>query len=144
MNALEKLVDLLAACVLMFGIPLLFFYGKAELTRERTVERSCRLMLNQCAIEGRIDEAVLKEFEFELEKLGIADYDLYCLRTLPEYQNGEVTETSYTRTKHQILEICRREEKIILQKDDRIFLRVPLGDTEVCFSVNVRKGGQEI
>ena len=64
MNALEKLVDLFTACLLLFGIPLLYYGGKTELVRQMTAGRACESFLSRCSIFGEITDIFLGELEF--------------------------------------------------------------------------------
>ena len=143
MNALEKLVDLFTACLLLFGIPLLYYGGKTELVRQMTAGRACESFLSRCSIFGEITDIFLGELEREMISCGCREYVITGERDIYVLSQGALQ----VRKGHLGTERLKQEialaGTVSLLPGDELSVVVYFDGVPAVYAVTVCSGGAE-
>ena len=145
MNALEKIVDLLAAITVMFLVPLLY-YGSGKCVSQAMLSgQAGENFLARISTAGEITLPVLEELEHALLSCGCSRFDVQRQRRLfePSTVEGDVIERIYTEEKEKMLERIHREGRLRLQKGDLVRLIVYVNDIPTMYSGCIRTGAAE-
>ena len=142
MNALEKIVDLLIAVVLMFLVPVLYYSGKHQLSETIMAAQAGKHFLNRISVSGEITVPVWKELERNLAMYGCAEFSLQRERDLyePTENPGEIVERTYCLEKEQIEKQIREQGACLLQKGDRMSLTIYREQAPMTYCEYIRTG----
>lgn len=144
MNGIEKMVDLLAAIVLLFLVPLLYYGSGTAISQTMLAGQAGENFLRRIGTSGEISLPVWLELETMLERYGCDEFELQRERSLYEpvqEQNGVVAESVYTEQKEEIREQVWEEGSYRLQKGDRMRLTLYINDIPTVYFSRVRTGG---
>ncbi len=142
MNALEKVVDLLIAVILMFLIPLLFYsYGK-RISQVVFAGQTGENFLHTVSTAGEITQPVWSDFEKKLKLSGCVKFELQRDYRLfePGEEKGSVVMHNYTDKKGEIAEEIAKSGKYRLRKGDCLKLTMYLNDMPMVYCEYVRTG----
>ncbi len=140
MNALEKLVDLLAAIALLFLIPLLYFEGVNRGAKAEAMGRGGEWLLQRISTAGVITEPVLREWERMLSADLCDGYELVFVRTLYEKQGDAVVKREYVTDVAKLREDAEGEVICSLLRGDRLYLTVFNNKIPAIHYATVRSG----
>ena len=140
MNALEKIVDLLAAVCILFLIPLLYYGSGKRIAQTMLAEQASEAFLNQISTAGEITLPVWTEFEHAVEQFGCETIEILRERRLFEPIGEGVAERVYTEASTDLLTKIDAEGTCYLQKDDRIKLTLYINEVPFVFYETVRTG----
>lgn len=145
MNALEKVVDLLAAVCLMFLIPIFYYGSGKQVSRAILAGQAGEYFLNRISTAGEITLPVWMEFENALERFGCDSFELQRERHLfePSSEMGSVVERTYTESKEMLLLQVKEEGSYRLQKGDRIKLTLYVNEVPSVYYESVRTGATD-
>ena len=144
MNALEKVVDLLAAVMLLFIVPLLFYGGGMRASQAVLAGRAGENFLKRVCTMGEITLPVWEELEDALERYQCDGYSIQRKRSLyePVEGNTEVTERIYIADKESLEEQVKKNGNCKLCKGDRITVTIYVNDIPTAYSALVRTGAE--
>lgn len=145
MNALERMVDLLVAILLLFLLPV-FYYGSGKRVSEAVlVGQVGENFLRRVSTAGEITLPVWMELEEALTRYGCDTFTLQRERRLyePTGEHGKVEERCYTVEKQEIVEQMTGEGRSRLQAGDRLWLTVYVNDIPTVYFGYVRTGGTD-
>lgn len=142
MNALEKVVDFIAACLLLFLIPLLYYEGRNRVSQAILAGQAGENFLKRVTTAGKITLPVWEELERALLRCGCIKYEICCIRTLyePEGEESRVTGKEYRADKEMIQESIRTKGACKLQNGDKIWLTLYVNEVPAVYSMPVRTG----
>lgn len=122
MNALEKIMDLVVAILLLFVIPLLYYGSCTHISKTVLAGQAVEIFLRKVATEGEITLPVWMELEMSLERCSNTTFTLERERVLyePENETGSVERRIYMKSKEELLEEIGKEGKCRLIKGDKI------------------------
>lgn len=142
MNALEKMVDLLAAFALLFLIPLLYYGSGKRMSQAMLAGQAGEHFLNTASTAGEITLPVWTEFENALERFGCEQYEIQRERYLfePGQEIGTVIERVYIERKDALWETVKDEGRSRLRKGDRIKLTLYVNEIPAVYYETIRTG----
>lgn len=142
MNALEKIVDLLAAVSLLFLIPLLYYGSGKRVSRAMLAGQAAKHFLSTVSTAGEITLPVWTEFEKVLEQLECDYFELQRERHLyvPGQEKGSVMESVSIERKDSLSEHIKKAGKSRLQHGDRIKLTIYVNEVPTVYYELVRAG----
>jgi len=144
-NALEKVVDLLAAVVLLFLVPLLFYGGIRNVSRAMLAGQAGEAFLKRVGTAGEITLPVWEELEQALERYGCDGFEVRRERVLFEpLESGVTVERSDTLRQEELLEQLEMTGACRLLKEDRIWLTIYVNDVPTVYFTKVRTGAEGI
>lgn len=145
MNALEKIVDLLAAACLLFLLPL-FFYGSGKrVCQTMLAGQAGEHFLNTISTSGEITLSVWMQLEHSMERFGCEAIDLQRERYVfePGKEEGSVVERVYTNGREELLAEIQEEGGSRLRKGDRITLTLYVNEFPMVYSECIRTGAND-
>lgn len=142
MNALEKVVDFVAACALLFLIPLLYYAGRNRVSQAVLAGQAGETFLKRVSTAGEITLPVWEELERALFQFGCTEYKLCRIRTLyePENMTGGVIERKYTADMEMLRENIMTKGASKLQSGDELWLTIYVNDIPAVYFTAVRTG----
>lgn len=142
MNALEKLVDVLTAVILMFLVPLLYYGGGRNISRTVFAGQAGENFLKQISTAGEITLPVWEELEKALEGCGCDGFEVQRKRILfePASEEGNVIERVERLCTEDLTEQIREKGKIRLLKGDRILLTIYVNGFPTVHFTRIRTG----
>lgn len=140
MNALEKLTDLFAACILLFMLPLLYYNEKMYLVQEMTAGKICEEFLSRCSLFGEIREEYLEDLERGLSACGCIKYEICGERTVYLYGEGGVIMQYIKKDTDFFISRVREQKDIALIPGDFLSVTVYFHQTPTVYSIIVRSG----
>lgn len=145
MNALEKLVDLLVAVVLLFFIPLVYYGSAKRVSQAMLAGQAGEHFLKQVSTAGEITLPVWTEFENTLERFGCDRFEVQRERRLfePGQEKGSVVERIYVEQKDRLQVQVREEGRSRLQKGDCIKVTIYVNEVPMLYYDYVRTGATE-
>lgn len=143
MNALERVTDLLAAVVLLFLLPLLYYGSGERILRAMTAGQAGENFLKRVSTAGEITLPVWRELEAALANCGCINFELQRERRLyePVGKDGEVVEQTYIENRKGLQEEISAYGKSQLQQGDRLCLTLYVNDMPMLCGEYVRTGG---
>ncbi|MGN1083784.1 MAG: hypothetical protein ACI4QX_02165 [Lachnospiraceae bacterium] len=142
MNALEKVVDFIAASILLFLVPLLYYGGRNRVSQAILAGQAGETFLKRVATAGEITLPVWGELEEALLQYGCVKYEIFWIRTLyePEGEKGEVIEKKYTADREVIRESIMECGVCRLQNGDTLRLTLYVNEIPAVYFTTVRTG----
>ena len=142
MNALEKVVDLLASVTILFLLPLLYYSSGIHVSQAILAGQAGENFLKRVSTSGNITLPVWKELEDTLARYGCTAYELQRERRLfePVGEAGMVAERICTEEKDGLWKEVREEGKSRLQKGDRLRLILYVNEVPTMYCAFVRTG----
>lgn len=142
MNALEKVVDFLVSCLLLFLVPLLYYGGRTRVSRAILAGQAGETFLRRVSTAGEITLPVWQELERALLRCGCTRYEIRRVRSLfePEGEDGAVAEKEYTADRERIHESIVAQGTSRLQSGDRLWLTLYINETPTVYFMSVRTG----
>ncbi len=146
MNALEKVVDLLVAVILLFLVPLLYYSGGTRVSQAILAGQAGENFIKRVSVAGEITLPVWSELEDALRQYGCEQFELQRERRLyePIGENGEVEERVYTEYKAGVEEHLNETGRIRLHKGDLIKLTLYIHDIPTVYYGTVRTGATDL
>lgn len=142
MNALEKVVDLLAATALLFLVPLLYYASGRTVSQAVLAGQAGELFLKRVSTAGKITLPVWEELEAILRQCGCTSYDLRRERGL--YQQSETTKElvkqCYTAEKEELYRQMIKTGESRLQVGDKLWLTLYVNGIPATYFSVVRTG----
>lgn len=142
MNALEKVVDLLAATALLFLVPLLYYAGGRTVSQAVLAGQAGELFLKRVSTAGKITLPVWEELETCLQQFGCTSYDLCRERSL--YQQAEETKKlvkqSFTAEKEELYRQVAERGESCLMVGDKLWLTIYVNGIPAVYVSVVRTG----
>jgi hypothetical protein len=144
-NALEKVVDLLVAVILMFLVPLLYYGSGIGVSRAILTGQTGENFLKRVSTAGEITLPVWNEMEDALRQYGCERLEVQWERRVyePIGEDGVVAERVYTEYKERVEERLYQTGRIRLQKGDRIKLTLYVNDMPTVYYCTVRTGATD-
>lgn len=142
MNALEKVVDVLVSCILMFLVPLLYYGGRTRVSQAILAGQAGENFFRRVSTAGEITLPVWQELERTLFQCGCSRYEIRRVRTLyePEGEEGAVTEKEYTAEKEKLYGSIMAKGKSRLQNGDQLWLTLYVNELPTVYFMSVRTG----
>lgn len=140
MNAMEKLVDLLTAGILLFGIPLMYYHGKTEQFAQMTAGQACERFLSQCSLFGEMKDAYFENLQWELNACGCKRFDIIGERQLYYPQQGGMEIFRVQKSTENFFKELEEEGRSLLMPGDRLSVVIYANDVPTVYSVIVRSG----
>ena len=141
MNALEKVVDLLAAICVMFLVPLLYYESSSAVLQTALLGETGEWFLKQISTSGELSGSVLREFERELEAYGCERYELIRTRVLYEPDGANsVLEREYTAEKQALYLELEEKGTCSFLRGDKIRLVLYTREAPVVYYTTIRSG----
>lgn len=142
MNALEKVVDFLVSCLLLFLVPLLYYGGRTRVSQAILAGQAGETFLRRVSTAGEITLPVWQELERALRRCGCTRYEIRRVRSLfePEGEDGAVAEKEYTADRERIHESIVAQGTSRLQSGDRLWLTLYINETPTVYFMSVRTG----
>lgn len=144
MNALEKVVDLLIAMILMFLIPLLFYGCGKRISQSVLAGQIGENFLHTVSTAGEITQPVWSELEKKLKLSGCMNFELQREYRLfePGEEKGSVVIQNHTDGKEEMLGEIAKNGKYRLRKGDCLKLTIYLNDMPMVYCKYVRTGAE--
>ncbi len=145
MNALEKVVDLLVAVILLFMIPLFYYSSGTGVSQAILAGQAGENFLKRVSTAGEITLPVWNELEDALFCYGCERFELQRERRVyePVGENGAVAERIDTEYKKSVEEKLYKTGGIRLRKGDRIKLILYINDIPTVYCECVRTGATD-
>lgn len=142
MNALEKAVDFIAACLLLFLLPLLYYEGRNKVSQAILAGQTGENFLKRVTTAGKITLPVWEELERTLFRCGCIKYEVCCIRTLyePAGEEGGVTAKEYRADTKRIRECIMTKGACELQNGDKLWLTLYVNEVPALYFMPVRTG----
>ncbi len=142
MNALEKVVDVLVSCLMLFLVPLLYYGGRTRVSQAILAGQAGENFLRRVSTAGEITLPVWQELERTLLHCGCTRYEIRRVRTLyePEGEEGAVTEKEYTADKEKIYGSVMTNGTSRLQNGDQLWLTLYVNELPTVYFMSVRTG----
>lgn len=142
MNALEKIVDFIAACLLLFLVPLLYYGGRNRVSQAILAGQAGETFLKRVSTAGEITLPVWEELERSLLRCGCTEYKFRRVRTLyePEKVTGGIMEKEYTADRETIRESIMTKGAGKLQNGDELWLTIYVNEIPAVYFTAVRTG----
>lgn len=142
MNALEKVVDFLVSCLLLFLVSLLYYGGRTRVSQAILAGQAGETFLRRVSTAGEITLPVWQELERALLRCGCTRYEIRRVRSLfePEGEDGAVAEKEYTADRERIHESIVAQGTSRLQSGDRLWLTLYINETPTVYFMSVRTG----
>ncbi len=143
MNALEKIVDLLAAACCLFLLPILLYGSGKRVCQAMFAGQAGEQFLNTISTSGEITLPVWLQFEHSLECFGCDGFWLQRERYVfePGTEDGSVVERVYLKGREELLAEIQKEGSSRLRKGDRITLTLYVNEFPMVYSECIRTGG---
>ena len=145
MNALEKLVDVLIAVVLLFFLPILYYGSGKQVSGVILAGQAGENFLNRISTAGEITLPVWNELEDTLENFGCDRFELSRERYLfePDRETGGVVRRLYVESAETLLEQMQEKDRTCLLKGDCIKLTIYYNEVPMLYYDYVRTGATE-
>lgn len=145
MNGIEKVVDLLAAIILLFMAPLMYYGSGTTITQAMLAGQAGENFLRRISTSGEITLPVWQELEAMLERYGCDTFELQRERSLyePGPGQGGVTEQVYAVHKEKMREQVWKVGSYKLRKGDRMRLTLYINDIPTVYFCWVRTGATD-
>ena len=142
MNALEKVVDLLAATVLLFLLPLLYYGSGKTVSQAVLAGQAGEVFLKRISTAGEITLPVWKDLERNLLQCGCESYDFRRERVLYRRveETGEVMEQVNTAEKEKLYQQITETGESNLLSGDRLWLTLYVNEIPAVYFSVVRTG----
>lgn len=143
MNALEKVVDLLIACALMFCIPVIYYRGQKETFEAEMAKQSAREFLTTISTVGEISPAVWQQLCREVSQCEGFRVEIGGIRTVYVKRNGTLSKEKQVCGDDFFRRHIEGGESVMLLPNDWILLTLWDKDTPATLSAVIRSGGEE-
>lgn len=144
MNALEKIVDLLAAVSVLFLMPLLYYGSGRRVSQAVLAGQAGDTFLKRVSTAGEITWPVWEELGQALTKYGCEGFELQKERQLFEpTTEGGVVERVYIERTEKLSEEIQRDGYSRLCRGDRLRLTLYINDIPMVCYCCVRTGAED-
>lgn len=137
LNALEKIVDLCVALLLMFGLPLLYFNGQNIVEKNLAAEACSKEFLEQISACGELTGERWREYNELIASGGGTNCRLEVERKL--WLPGNIRKT-YVKSSEEVLEELGKNHTIRFMAGDKVQLSMAINGVMLYRAVTIRTG----